>query len=405
MTDFQPGNSEGAHGTDSLAPSAAEPRPIYLDHQATTPVDPRVAEVMVRAMTEHFGNPNSTHHVFGQAAARVMRDAARSVAALVEAAPGDVRFTTGASEAIRLAFAYALERRESSPLIVAASRVEHPAVLEELTAGERDGRYRVVWMPVDGAGRVSLETVVAALKTRIDLLCLMAANNEVGTIQPFAEAAELAHRAGAEVLIDATQAAGRLPISVAHGAIDYLVMSGHKIYGPKGVGALIGAELGEAPAPERLAVHNATPNVPGIAGLGEACRLRRLEMEADEVRIARLRDHMQAALQIAIPGLQVNGAVEHRLAGSLHISIPGVQNDILVANLRDIVALSTGAACMSGVDASTHVFEGMQLEDWRLDGAVRIGLGRDTTEADVDHAVAYIAWTVQDLQTAVESPA
>lgn len=405
MTDFRPENSQGAHEADGPTPSAAEPHPIYLDHQATTPVDPRVAKVMVRVMTEQFGNPNSTHHIFGQAAARVMRDAARSVAALVGAAPGDVRFTTGASEAIRLAFAYASERRELRPLIVAASRVEHPAVLEELAAGERDGRYRVVWMPVDGAGRVSLETVAAALKTRIDLLCLMAANNEVGTIQPFVEAAELAHRVGAEVLVDATQAAGRLQISVAYGAIDYLVLSGHKIYGPKGVGALIGDELGEAPAPERLAVHNATPNVPGIAGLGEACRLRRLEMDADEVRIAGLRDHMQASLQAAIPGLEVNGAIDHRLAGSLHISIPGVQNDILVANLRDIVALSTGAACMSGVDAPSHVLEAMQLEDWRLDGAVRIGLGRDTTKADVDRAVAYIAWTVQDLQNAVESAA
>lgn len=405
MTEVLPDNRDETSGADFPPAEEARPRPIYLDHQATTPVDPRVAEVMVRVMTQQFGNPNSTHHIFGQAAAAVVRDAARSVAALVGAAPGDVRFTSGASEAIRLAFAYAAERRSGAPLTVAASRVEHPAVLEELAAGERDGRFRIVWMPVNQSGRVSLETVAAALKAPIDLFCLMAANNEVGVIQPFTEAAALARAAGAEVLVDATQGAGRLSLSLIGADIDYLVLSGHKIYGPKGIGAIVGADLGDAPAPAGFAVHNATPNVPGIAGLGEACRLRRLEMDADEARIGLLRDRMQAGLQAALPGLAINGDQEHRLAGSLHVSAPGVQNDIVVAHLRDLVAISTGAACMSGVDAPSHVLQAMDLEDWRIDGALRIGLGRDTTEQDVERAVTFISWAVQRLQTTAESAA
>lgn len=397
-----------------MSPSVSDPSddagrqpcaPVYLDHHATTPVDPRVAAVMVRVMTEQFGNPNSTQHAYGQGAARVVREAAVDVGALVEAHADDVRFTSGASEALRLAFAYAAERRAHKPLVVAASHIEHPAVIDELVAGERDGRYRIVWMPVDGKGRVSMETVRAALKAHVDLFCLMAANNEVGTIQPFAEAAALAQESGAEVLVDATQAAGRIALSMSGGDIDYLVLSGHKLYGPKGVGALIGPDLAEAPAPRRYAFHNATPNVPGIAGLGEACRLRRLERVQDEARIADLRDQMQALLQQALPSLVVNGDPVHRLSNNLHISLAGTQNDIVVARLCEEVAISTGAACMAGVDAPSHVLQAMGLEPWRQDSALRISLGRTTTLQDIHRAARALISVLGSFEAPIESAA
>lgn len=378
---------------------------IYLDHHATTPVDPRVVQVMARVMTEQFGNPNSAQHAYGQEAAMVVRCAAAAVAALVDGQADDVRFTSGASEALRMALAYACDRRRQAPLLVAASRIEHPALIEELLAGERDGRYRIVWMPVDANGRVSVDTVRAALKADVDLFCLMAANNEVGTIQPFAEAAGLARQAGAEVLVDATQAAGRIPLSVTESGYDYLVLSGHKLYGPKGVGALIGSDLGEASPPRRYAFHNSTPNVPGIAGLGEACRLRVLEMADDEIRISDLRDRMQVMLQDALPGLVVNGDIDARLSNNLHISIPGVQNDIIVANLRDVVAISTGAACMAGVDAPSHVLQAMDIEPWRQDSALRISLGRTTTAPEISLAAALIIQVVRQFQSPIESAA
>ena len=386
-------------------PTSPVSLPIYLDHHATTAVDPRVAAVMVRVMTEQFGNPNSAQHAYGQVAAMVIRSAAVAVASLVDAQADDVRFTSGASEALRIALAYACDRRRHTPLLVAASQVEHPALIDELRAGERDGRYRIIWMPVDNKGRVSIDTVRATLTAEVDLFCLMAANNEVGTIQPFVEAAALAHQRGAEVLVDATQAAGRLPLSVADSEFDYLVLSGHKLYGPKGVGALIGPDLADAAPPRRYAFHNATPNVPGIAGLGEACRLRRLEMAEDEARISILRDLMQDMLQDALPSLVVNGDPTARLSNNLHISIPGAQNDVVVANLRDVVAVSTGAACMAGVDAPSHVLQAMNIEPWRQDTALRISLGRTTTATEVSTAVALIVQVVEQFQSSVEAAA
>lgn len=379
--------------------------PIYLDHHATTPVDPRVAEVVLRAMLETFGNPNSAQHRFGEAAARVVQDAAGQVAALLGAETEDVCFTSSASEALRLALAYARARRHGAPLRIAASQIEHPAMMDALAAGERAGRYAIRWMRPDAAGRILPETLAAAVTDTVDLVCLMAANNEVGVLQPIQEAARLAHKVGAEILVDATQAAGRVALNLRSDGYDYLVISAHKIYGPKGVGALIGPGLGIAAHPADVAHHEATPNVPGIAGLGEAARLRRLEMVDDECRIGLLRDRLQARLTDGVAGLVVNGALEYRLAGSLHVSIPDAPNDIVVANLRDHVALSTGAACTSGVDAPSHVLQAMGLESWKQDAALRMGLGRQTTPDEVDRAADAIIAVARHIQSFVKPAA
>lgn len=376
---------------------------IYLDHHATTPVDSRVAAAVVEAMMEVFGNPNSMHHAFGREAAALVDASAREVARLVGAEPEDVRFTGGASPAIQLAIAFAEERAPTLPLRVAASTIEHPAVLEALERGVAAGRMTVDWINVDEDGVVSLNEIAMVLERGVDLLCLMAANNEVGSIQPFAEAIGLAHDAGAAVLVDATQAAGRVPIATRNLDIDYLVLSAHKIYGPKGVGALVGLDLADAAPPERLSDHVSTTNVPAIAGFGEACRLRRLEMAEDELRIAALRDRLQDALLAGVSGLVVNGSPTRRLSNNLHVSVPDAPNDAVVAHLAATIALSTGAACVSGADAPSHVLRAMGLSQWRQDGALRISLGRFNTPEEIERAAGAIIAAVRDVQSLVEA--
>jgi cysteine desulfurase len=377
--------------------------PVYLDHHATTPVDPRVAKVVLDAMTTTFGNANSVQHAFGRAAARLVREAADSVAALLHCDADDIRFTSSATAALRLALAYAVERRPAAPLRVAASSIEHPALLEELERGARQGWLAVRWVPVDIQGVLDLPAMEAALADGADLVCLMAANNEVGAIQPVEAVAALAAGAGAEILVDASQAAGRIPLHIGSWGIDYLVISGHKLYGPKGVGALVGPELADAPPPARYAGHQATPNVPGIAGLGEACRICRSEMAVDEARIGTLRDRLQARLLKELPGAVVNGPSDRRLAANLHLSIPNVPNDAIVAQLANSVAVSTGAACVSGVDAPSHVLRAMALPAWRQDGALRISLGRFTTMEDIDRAAGSILAAVRAVRALVRT--
>lgn len=372
--------------------------PVYLDHHATTPVDPRVAKIVLAAMTTNFGNANSVQHVFGLSAARLVREAAGSVAALLGCEDDDIRFTSSATEALQLALAYAVERRPGGPLRVLASPIEHPALMDELERGARQGWLAVRWAPVDAHGLVAIPTVQDALVDGVDLICLMAANNEVGAIQPVEAVAALAAGAGAEILVDASQAAGRIPLQARAWGIDYLVVSGHKLYGPKGVGALVGPDLADAAPPARYAGHQATPNVPGIAGLGEACRICMAEMVVDEERIAALRDRLQAQLLEGLPGAVVNGPSDRRLAGNLHLSIPGVPNDAIVAQLADSVAISTGAACVSGVDAPSHVLRAMALPAWRQEGALRISLGRFTTMEDIERAACSILAAVRALR-------
>lgn len=375
--------------------AAGTPRPIYLDHHATTPVDPRVAEVVRYAMVEAFGNANSVDHAFGDEAAAMVKTASREVAELVGAYPERVQFTSGSTEAIRIALGHAIRaRRAAGPLQVVASTVEHRAVLAPLAELEARGDVVLRWASVDEYARLDMRRL-EELARGADLVCAMAANNEVGTVYPVAEIARLALAAGAELLVDATQAAGRVELQADVWGITYLVLSGHKLYGPKGVGALVG------PRQVRSGVHG-TPNVPGIAGFGEACRIRRLEREADEPRIAGLRDRLEALLCREIPGLSVNGDRQYRLSGNLHVSVSGVPNDAVVARLRSTVAISTGAACTSGTPEPSHVLRAMGLSADRVDGALRIGLGKFTTASEVDRAVDHIASAVHLTRTAME---
>lgn len=384
----------------SVSPARAEARPIYLDHHATTPVDPRVADVVLCAMTSTYGNANSVDHAFGEAANALISTASEALAWLVGSSAEDVHFTSGSTEAIRLALAHASTRQRQSSLRVALTSVEHRAVIGAVMAASRSGNVEPLWIDVDEKGSVSLDSLRAALRAGVDLVCLIAANNEVGTINPVKDIVAHVHGYGAAILVDATQAAGRVPLSARDWDIEYLVVSAHKLYGPKGVGALV------SPIPnlrsqisDHLCAYEGTPNVPGIAGFGEACRLRLSEMAADEARIAALRDRLQAELTASIPGLVVNGHPSRRLSGNLHVSVPGIPNEAVMARLRNKVAISTGAACASGAHTSSHVLQAMGLSEELQDGALRIGIGKFNTAEEIGRAAREIAAAVMAVRT------
>ena len=375
-------------------------RPVYLDHHATTPVDPRVAQAVLTTMTETFGNPNSVDHAFGEAAAAIIEQAREDVARLLRATPEHIRFTSGATEAIRIALGIARATTNLPAIRVAVSRIEHNALLDPLKILEDDGKAIIHWLDVDGAGHICLPDVAKALTNGIDLLCLMAANNEVGTLYPIREAAVLAHEAGAAILVDATQAAGRIPLEVNAWDLDYVALSAHKLYGPKGTGALIGPQAC-SPSADRVCGHDGTPNVPGVAGFGIACRLRSTEGPADELRITALRNRLEAALLERVPGLVVNGDRAQRLSNNLHVSAPGAPNDAVVGRLRRRVAISTGAACSSGAQAPSHVLRAMGLPTELQDSALRISIGKFNTDEEIDRAASAIAIAIDDVRRAV----
>jgi cysteine desulfurase len=339
-------------------------------------------------------------HVYGEVAAALVTDARHEVAALVHADPEGVHFTSGSSESIRLAVAHAVAGRGQQPLRVALTTVEHRAVLDTVAAHERCGEVTVRWLPVDGRARLDMAALEAACHDGIDLVCVMAANNEVGTLYPVEQVARIAGQAGAHTLIDATQAASRVPIHAAAWGITYLTVSAHKLYGPKGIGALIvppelDVRLSHGPTP---GTGNGTPNVPGIAGLGEACRLRRLEMAKDEPCIAVQRDRLEGLLLAGIDGLVINGDRECRLSHNLHVSVPDLPNDVVIARLRHSVALSTGAACSSGAHTLSHVLRAMGVSAAVQEGALRMGIGKFTTDEDIEHAAASIIQAATTLR-------
>jgi cysteine desulfurase len=378
--------------------------PIYFDHHATTPVDQKIADLVLRVMTTDFGNANSTEHRFGETAAHLVSAAREAVADLLGASVDAVHFTSGSTESIHLALDHAVNnRRSKDPLRVAASTVEHHAVLGRLSQLADSGLITLSWLPVDNQANLRLDRVHDTLQEGVDLVCVMGANNEVGTTYPIQELAELAQRHGADILVDATQSVGHTDLRVEDWGLTYVALSAHKIYGPKGIGALVtqsGIEARQdAGAP---GTGLGTPNVPGIVGLGEACRLLQSEAEFDNDRIAGLRDRLQATLVSEIDRLVVNGAPDRRLPHNLHFSVPGLPSDAVIARLHDTVALSSGAACASGTDQPSHVLQAMGLAQPLQEGAFRIGLGRRTTKSEVDVAAKLIIEAIKATASAMD---
>lgn len=378
--------------------------PIYLDNHATTPTDPRVAEIALHHMLEGFGNASSVDHVFGDAAQHAIEVAGKRVAELIRASHARVVFTSGATEAINLAIQglVRLTSERSGPVRIVVSAVEHHAVLHTCEALTNQGLASVDVLSVDDHARVDVQELSHRCREGVDLVCVMAANNEVGTIYPIAEIASVAHEYGALFFTDATQLAGLGAIRFTEWGLDMLALSGHKMYGPKGSGALVLAR-GVRLAPviygggHQNGYRAGTVNVPGAAALGEACRLRLAEGVKDARRIEKQRDRLQFLLEAALPTLSVNGDHLNRLPGNLHVSIPGIPNQAVIARVREHLAVSTGTACSSGIEAPSHVLRAMLLDDSKLVSSLRIGVGKFNTDNEIDRAAELLIDAVGEV--------
>lgn len=379
---------------------------IYLDYHATTPVDRQVADRVYQYMTEEFGNASSVDHEYGDRAESAVKQAAKHVADLVGASPREIVWTSGATEGINLAIQGSLSPNPQKPHRIALLPLEHKAVLDTCLALEKRGWAELIYLQIDSKGKLDLDHLEQVCAEGVALLCVMAANNEIGNIYPIEEIGRAAQSHNIPLLCDASQAVGKIPIHFEEWGITYLAISGHKLYAPKGVGALV-VRKGHHLEPimfgggHQKGMRSGTLNVPGIVGLGEACRLRSLEMEEDERAIAAKRDKLQQLLLERVPNLVVNGDEDYRLAGNLHISVPGIPNSAVIARIRHQLAISTGSACSSGVESPSHVLQALRLPEAIVDGALRIGLGKFTTDEEIGRASEILADTVLQIQQAL----
>lgn len=317
-----------------------------------------------------------------------------------------ILFTSGATESLNLAIQGTVRRLEQQgqrPRI-AVTAIEHKAVLEPCQALAQSDRVNLTVLGVNGQGALDLEAIEDYCQQGLDLLCVMAANNEIGVLNPMAEIGAISQRHGVPLLCDATQALGKVPLQPGQwGGQVLLAGSAHKLYGPQGCGVLVlprryGLEPLLHGGGQQGGIRPGTLNLPGIVGFGEACRLRQLEMAEDEARVKALRDRLQQQLHAKIPSLVVHGALQPRLAGTLSCSLPGIPNSALLARLRSQLACSSGSACTVGTPAPSHVLRALGLSSDLLNGAVRLSLGKWTTVAEVDRAAALLTETVQTLQ-------
>jgi len=387
---------------------------VYLDYHATTPVDPRVLEAMLPFFTERFGNPHSKQHAFGWDARDATDRARAQVAALLNATAGEITFTSGATESSNLALKGVVEARRAAGLGAEASAkaanhvvtvaTEHKSVLDVCLQFRQQG-LDVTVLGVDPGGLVDLDALRAVMTPRTILVSVMAANNEIGTIQPLAGIGAIAHEHGALLHTDAAQAAGKIPIDVRAMNIDLLSLTAHKFYGPKGCGALFVRRMKPrlalvpqvAGGGQEGGLRSGTLNVPGIVGLGQAAEICRLEMAEEGSRLGGLRNRLLEGLRGHLQEVRVNGSLEHRLPHNLHVSFDGVEGEALLMALGDL-AVSTGSACASGSQAPSHVLQAIGATSDRAGASIRFGLGRTTTAADIDFAIDRVSTVVAALR-------
>jgi cysteine desulfurase len=374
---------------------------VYLDHHATTPLDPRVLAAMMPYLTGKFGNAASRGHNFGWEAEQAVEQSRRQIASLIGASPREIVFTSGATESNNLAMKGVIEAYAGQGDHIVTCAIEHKAVLDVCGRLERRGA-RVTRLPVDRHGLVDPGAVEAAIEERTVLVSIMYANNEVGTLQPVAEIGRICRERGVPFHSDAAQAVGKVPVNVDAGSIDLLSIAAHKIYGPKGVGALyvrrrinLTAQM-DGGGHER-GMRSGTLNVPGIVGLGEACAICQREMAEESARLSRLRDRLRAKLEAGIESVSINGSLEHRLPHNLNMSFADVEAEALMMGMSG-VAVSSGSACTSAVMEPSYVLRAMGVPDDAARTALRFGLGRFNTEEDVDYAAACAIEAVKNLR-------
>jgi len=391
-------------------PSSPQPQavgglklPIYLDNHATTPLDPRVLETMLPYLQGKFGNPASRSHSFGWEASKAVDVARQQVSSLIGATPDEIIFTSGATESDNLAIKGVAESRRDRGQHIITVVTEHKAVLDSCKHLEHCG-FEVTYLPVPRDGLLDLDALRRALRPNTILVTIMAANNETGVLQPIAEIGSICREREIAFHTDAAQAVGKVPLNVSEQHIDLLSLSGHKIYGPKGVGALYvrkNPALQVAPqihgGGHENGFRSGTLNAPGIVGLGKACVLAQNELQEESCRIAGLRNSLRDRIMTELEGISVNGSTEHRVPGNLNISFAGIEGEDLLTALDDI-AVSSGAACTSDHIEPSYVLKALGLSDDLAQASIRFGLGRFTTEPEVDYAGGRVIETVRQLR-------
>lgn len=375
--------------------------PVYLDYHATTPVDPRVLDRMLPYFTETFGNPASSTHQWGWKAQEAVEQSRREVASLIGASPREIYFTSGATESNNLALQGVWAAMDKSRRHVVVSAIEHKSVLE---GAERLGTHgvRVTVVPINRDGELDLAALAGAIGPETALVSVMAANNEIGVIQPLNDIGALTRKAGALFHVDAAQAAGKIPIDVAAMQIDLLSLTAHKMYGPKGCGAIYVRKQTKIDplivgGGQERGMRSGTLNVPGIVGLGAACAICKTDMEKDDHRMAQLRDRLLAGLTSQLDGVVVNGSMAHRLPNNLNVTFNGVDGESLLVAISDI-AVSSGSACTSASGTASHVMRALLGSDAVPPATIRFGLGRPTTEAEIDYTIEKFVTVVKHLR-------
>ena len=378
--------------------------PIYLDHNATTPCDPRVVEAMIPYFTNSFGNAASRNHPFGWQAEEAVDYAREQVAKLIGADPKEIIFTSGATEADNLAIKGVFEMYASKGNHIITCNIEHKAVLDTCKHIEKEGG-EVTYLKVNPDGLIDMKELEAAIKPTTILIAIMYANNEIGTVMPMKEISALAKKKGILVFSDATQAVGKIPVDVNKDGIDLMAFTAHKMYGPKGVGALyvrrknprvkVTAQM-DGGGHER-GMRSGTLNVPGIVGFGKACEICLNEMEEETKRLSALRDKLETAL-MKIEEAYINGSTQHRLPHVTNISFKYVEGEGLLMGFNKDIAVSSGSACTSASLEPSYVLKALGLGDDLAHSSLRFGLGRFTTEDQIDYTIEAVTKTVNKLR-------
>jgi cysteine desulfurase len=378
--------------------------PIYMDNHATTPLDPRVFEAMRPYFTDVFGNAASRNHSFGWQAEEAVEKARKQVADLIGANAKEIVFTSGATESNNLALKGVAEMYAEKGNHIITAATEHKAILDTCKRLEKEG-VRVTYLPVQTDGLIDLDQLRSAITDKTILVSIMYANNEIGVVQPIAEIGKIAKERGVLVHTDGTQAAGKIPVDVTKDNIDLMSISAHKMYGPKGVGALyvrrrnprvqLTAQI-DGGGHER-GMRSGTLNVTGIVGLGEACALCKAEMSEESKRLAYLRDKLKDRLLASLDEVYINGTMEHRLPNNLNISFAYVEGESLLMGIND-VAVSSGSACTSATLEPSYVLKALGAGDDLAHSSIRFGLGRFNTEEQVDYVTAKVVDVVKKLR-------
>jgi cysteine desulfurase len=383
--------------------SAAIQFPVYLDNHATTPMDPRALEAMMPFLTSRFGNAASNSHSFGWEAAAGVEKARRQIAVSIGAFPQEIVFTSGATESDNLALKGVAEacRNKGNHIITAVT--EHKAVLDSCLHLEKIG-CRVTYLPVRSDGIIDLDQLRDAFTDGTVLVSIMAANNETGVLQPIEEIGKLCRERGVLFHSDAVQALGKVPLDVNRAGLDLASLTAHKLYGPKGCGALyVRSDAAVRLVPlidgggHENGLRSGTLNVPGIVGFGKACEIAHQEMAEESCRLAGLRNRLRDSLIAALDQVTINGCMEQRLPGNLNMSFLEVEGETLLTGLND-VALSSGSACSSGKTHASYVLKALGLSDEAAGSAIRFGIGRFNTEAEIDYVAGRVIELVKNLR-------